>query len=56
MFLWYADVSNAFAEADRLKQMYCMRCDSVLREWWAHRHPDTPLPPDAVTPVNNNLQ
>jgi hypothetical protein len=56
MFLFHADVSNAFAEADRPKQMYYMRCDSVFREWWKNRHPDTPLPPDAVTPVLKNLQ
>jgi hypothetical protein len=36
MSLWYADVSNAFAEADQPKQMYYMRCDSVFREWWAY--------------------
>jgi hypothetical protein len=36
--------------------MYYTRCDSVLREWWAHKHPDTPLPTYAVTPVNKNLQ
>jgi hypothetical protein len=56
VFLFHADVSNAFAEADRPKQMYHMRCDSVFREWWKNRHPDTPLPPDAVTPVLKNLQ
>jgi hypothetical protein len=50
MFLFHADVLNAFAEADRPKKMYNMRCDSVFREWWENRHPDTPLPPDAVTP------
>jgi hypothetical protein len=36
--------------------MYYMRCDSVFREWWKNRHPDTPLPLDAVTPVLKNLQ
>jgi hypothetical protein len=56
MLLWHADVSNAFSEADRPNQMYYMRCDSVFWEWWADRHPDTPLPPDAVTPVNKNLK
>jgi hypothetical protein len=56
MFLFHADVSNAFVEADRPKQMYYMRCDSVFKEWRADRHPDTPLPPDAVTPVLKNLQ
>jgi hypothetical protein len=56
MFLFHADVSNAFAEADRPKQMYYMRSDSVFREWWTNRHPDTPLPPYAVTPVLKNLQ
>jgi hypothetical protein len=56
MLLWHANVSNAFAEADRSKQMYYMRCDSVFREWCTERHPDTPLPPDAATPVNKNLQ
>jgi hypothetical protein len=56
MFLWHADVSNAFVEADRPKQIYYVHCDSVFWEWWTDRHPDIPLPPDAVTPVNNNLQ
>jgi hypothetical protein len=56
MFLWHADVSNAFAEADRPKQMYYMRCDSVILELWTDRHPDTPLPPDEVTSVNKNFQ
>jgi hypothetical protein len=56
LFLWHADVSNVFCEADRPKQMYYMHCDSVFREWWTDKHPDTPLPPDSVNPVNNNLQ
>jgi hypothetical protein len=33
MFLWHANVSNAFREADRLTQMYYLRCDSVFRKW-----------------------
>jgi hypothetical protein len=56
MFLWHADALNTSAEADRLNQMYYMHCDSVFWEWWTNRHPDTPLPPDAFTPVNKNLQ
>jgi hypothetical protein len=56
IFIWHVDVSDAFAEADRSKQMYDMRCDNVFREWWTYRHPDTPLPPYAVTPVNKNIQ
>jgi hypothetical protein len=56
MFLWHANVLNAFAESDRPKKMYYMRCESFFLEWWADRHPDTPLPPDAVTPVNKYLQ
>jgi hypothetical protein len=32
MFLFHADVSNAFAEADRPKQMYYMHCDSIFKE------------------------
>jgi hypothetical protein len=56
MFLFHTDVSNAFAEADRPKQMYYMDCDSVFREWCTNRHPDTPLPPDAVALFLENLQ
>jgi hypothetical protein len=56
MFLFHADVSNAFAEAYRPTQVYYMRCDSVFKEWWSNSHPDTPLPPDAVTHVLKNLQ
>jgi hypothetical protein len=56
MFLFHADVSNAFGEADQPKQMYYMRCDIVFKEWWNKKHPDTPLPPDAVAPVPKNLQ
>jgi hypothetical protein len=56
LFLWHADVLNAFAEANRQKQMYYMRCDSVLREWWTARHTDTLLPPHEVNPVKKNLQ
>jgi hypothetical protein len=43
MFLWHVDISNPFAEADRPKQMYYMRCDSVFWEWWTDIHHDTPL-------------
>jgi hypothetical protein len=32
MYLWHADVSNAFAEADRPKQMYYMWYVSVFCE------------------------
>jgi L-rhamnose mutarotase len=56
MYLWHADVSNAFAEAERRKQMYYMRRDAVFRDWWKRMHPYIPLPPDAVVPVLNNLQ
>jgi hypothetical protein len=35
MYLWHADVTNAFAEAERPKQMYYIHCDRVLRDWWA---------------------
>jgi hypothetical protein len=56
MFLWHADVSNAFVKTDWPNQMYYMRCESIFREWWTARHPDTPLPTDAVTPINKNLQ
>jgi hypothetical protein len=51
-----ADVSNAFAEAERPKQMYYMRCDAVFRDWWKRTHPDIPLPPDAIVPVLKKLQ
>jgi hypothetical protein len=30
VYLWYADVTNAFAEAERLEQMYNMRRDRVF--------------------------
>jgi hypothetical protein len=56
LYLWHADVSNAFAEAEHPKQMYYMRYDTVFRDWWKRMHPDIPLHPDAVVPVLNNLQ
>jgi hypothetical protein len=56
MYLWYADVINAFAEAERPEQIYYMRCDQVFKDWWKTRHPDIPLPPDAVFSVLNNLE
>jgi hypothetical protein len=30
MYIWYADVTNAFAEAERPEQMYYMHCDRVF--------------------------
>jgi hypothetical protein len=45
MYLWYADVTNAFAKAEHSEQMYNMRCDQVFKDWWKTRHPDIPLPP-----------
>jgi hypothetical protein len=56
MYLWHADVTNAFAEAERPEQMYYMHCDRVFRDWWAERNPTIPLPPDVVVPVLKNLQ
>jgi hypothetical protein len=56
MYLWQADVTNAFAEDERPEQMYYMHCDRVFRDWWAERNPTIPLPPDAVVPVLKNLQ
>jgi hypothetical protein len=56
MYLWHADVTNAFAEAELPEQMYYMHCDRVFRDWWAERNPTIPLPPDAVVPVLKNLQ
>jgi hypothetical protein len=56
MYLWYADFTNAFAEAERPEQMYYMHCDRVFCHWWAERNPTISLPPDAVVPVLKNLQ
>jgi hypothetical protein len=56
MYLWHADVKNAFAEAERPEQMYYMHCDRVFRDWWAERNPNIPLPPDTVVPVLKNLK
>jgi hypothetical protein len=56
MYLWHANVTNAFTEADRRKQIYYMRCNQVFKYWWKTRHPDISLPPDTVVPVLNNLQ
>jgi hypothetical protein len=54
MYLWHADVTNAFAEAERPEQMYYMHCDRVFRNWWAEQYPTIPLRPDAVVPVLKN--
>jgi hypothetical protein len=56
MYLWHADVTNAFAEAESPYQMYYMHCDRVFRDWRAERNPNIPLPPGAVVPVLKNLQ
>jgi hypothetical protein len=32
MYLWHADVTNAFTEAERSEQIYYMRCDHVFRD------------------------
>jgi hypothetical protein len=56
MYLWHADLSNAFAEAERTNQMYQMRCDAVFRDWWKRTHLDISLSPDAIVPVLKNLQ
>jgi hypothetical protein len=56
MYLWHADVTNAFAEDERLEQMYYMHCDRFFRDWWAERNPTIPLPPDSVVPVLKNLR
>jgi hypothetical protein len=45
MYLWYADVTNVVAKAERPDQMYYMRCDQVFKDWWKTRHPDIPLSP-----------
>jgi len=56
LFMFHADVANAFAEADGTDQVYYMRVDDVFRDWWNNRFPDMPLPPNAVVPVKKNLQ
>jgi hypothetical protein len=56
MYLWHTNFTNAFDDAERPKQMYYMRCDKVFKYWWKTRHPDIPLPPNAVVPVLKNLQ
>jgi hypothetical protein len=33
MYLWHADVTNAFAEAELPEQMYYMHCDRFFRDW-----------------------
>jgi hypothetical protein len=55
MYLRNAGVTNAFAEAERPEQMYCMRCDQVFKDRWKTQYPDIQLHPDAV-PVLKNLQ
>jgi hypothetical protein len=56
MYLWHADVTNDFAEADHPEKMYYMHCDRVFRDWWAEQNPTIPLCPDAVVRVLKNLQ
>jgi hypothetical protein len=56
MYLWYTDVTNAFTEAERPKQIYHMRCGRVFQDWWAENYPDIPISPDVVVPVLKNLQ
>jgi hypothetical protein len=54
--LYHADVSNAFAEAARPKQMYYMRIDAPFCEWWNARFPTQPLLPGQAIPILKNLQ
>jgi hypothetical protein len=35
VYFWHADVTNAFAEADRPEQICYMRCNLVFQDWWA---------------------
>jgi hypothetical protein len=56
LLMFTADVTNAFAEADRPKQQYCMRVDDAFCNWWNKRFPQLPLPRDAVIPIDKNLQ
>jgi hypothetical protein len=56
MYLWHANVSNAFAEAERPNQMYYMQCDTFFRDWWKRTHLDIPLLLDAIVLVLKNLQ
>jgi hypothetical protein len=39
-----------------ISQSKCITCVVTVFSGNAHRHPDTPLHPDAVTPINKNLQ
>jgi hypothetical protein len=56
IYLWHANVTNALPEAEHPDQIYCMCCDLVFQDWWADKHPDIPLPPDAVVPVLKDLK
>jgi hypothetical protein len=54
--LYCADVSNAFAEAEKPKQLYYMRVDDQYAEWWNSRFPDKPVHKGLVVPILRNLQ
>jgi hypothetical protein len=56
MCIWHADVTSAFAEAERHEQIYYMQCDHVFRYRWTGKHPEIPLPPDVVVLVLKNLK
>jgi Reverse transcriptase (RNA-dependent DNA polymerase) len=56
LLMFTADVTNAFAEADRPKQQYCMQVDDAFLNWWNKHFPQQPLPRDAVIPIDKNLQ
>jgi hypothetical protein len=56
LILYHADVSNAFAAAERPEQMYYMRIDAPFCEWWNTRFQNHPLLPGQAIPIQKNLQ
>jgi hypothetical protein len=56
LILYHADVSNAFADAERPEQMYYMHIDAPFCEWWNTRFSDHPPLPGEAIPIQKNLQ
>ena len=56
LFIFGADVSNAFAEAPPPKQGFYIRPDKAFNDWWINHKKRPPIPTGHVIPINSAMQ
>ncbi len=56
LIVYWADVSNAFAEAPPLKQGFYIRPNNAFHEWWTTHKKRPPIQPGHMIPILSAMQ